>query len=148
MGVRHLAEAIVLRLRLTSLAEEKTGNLGCALRVGGPSQIWLNRELEVPISQEPDKPETDEVSDKKLEDVSGGALSVGKSKDKYEREADEVTEEQLEGVAGGATADTALQKTSLTKPVDKASAPLMDTVNEGNTMGSAELDLTRTTDHD
>ena len=68
--------------------------------------------------------------------------------EKKKPDEDEVTEEQLEDVAGGATADTALQETMLTKQVDKASAPLMDTVNEGNTMGSAELDLTRTTDDD
>ena len=44
------------------------------------------------MPQEPDKPETDEVSDKKLEDVSGGKLSIGKPNDKYEQEADAVAD--------------------------------------------------------
>lgn len=38
------------------------------------------------------KPESDEVSEDALKDVSGGALTVGKPEDKYEREADEVTD--------------------------------------------------------
>jgi len=68
--------------------------------------------------------------------------------EKKKPEEDEVTEEQLEDVAGGATADTALQEITLAKQADKASARLMDTVNEGSTMGSAELDFTSITDDD
>ena len=38
------------------------------------------------------EPKTDEVSEEKLEKVSGGKLTVGKANDKLEREADEVAE--------------------------------------------------------
>ena len=44
------------------------------------------------MSQEPKKSKTDEVSDEKLEDVSGGKLSIGEPKDKYEKEADAVAD--------------------------------------------------------
>ena len=63
-------------------------------------------------------------------------------------EEDEVTEEQLEEVAGGATAGTVQQDISLTKPADKASAPLADFVSEGNPNDPVLLDLTATTDDD
>ena len=70
------------------------------------------------------------------------------TEEKKKPEEDEVTEEQLEDVAGGATANTALQDIALTKQVDKASAPLMDHVNEGDSLGPAGIELGRTTDDD
>ena len=41
--------------------------------------------------------QTDEVNDKELEDISGGALSLGKPKDKFEKEADKVSDEVMKG---------------------------------------------------
>ena len=63
-------------------------------------------------------------------------------------EEDEVTEEQLEEVAGGATAGTVQQDISLTKPVDKASAPLAEFVSDGSPNDAIGLHLTGTTDDD
>lgn len=59
------------------------------------------------------RPDADEVSEEILEDVSGGALTVGKPKDKHEREADkiadqvssELSEKDLDEVAGGVIID-------------------------------------------
>ena len=42
------------------------------------------------------KPDTDEVSEEALEEVSGGALSVGGPDDKYEKEADAVAEKVVQ----------------------------------------------------
>jgi len=47
------------------------------------------------MAQDPEEPKTDEVSDEKLEDVSGGKLSIGEPKDKYEKEADEVADQVI-----------------------------------------------------
>ncbi len=40
---------------------------------------------------------TDEVGDKELENVAGGALSLGKPKDKYEKEADKTADRAMQG---------------------------------------------------
>jgi len=65
---------------------------------------------------------------------------------KKKPEENEVSDEQLEDVAGGATAGAVQQDISLTKQVDKASTPLMDSVNEGNVIYPIVLDFGGTTD--
>jgi type VI protein secretion system component Hcp len=70
------------------------------------------------------------------------------TEEKKKPEEDEVSEEQLEDVAGGATADATLQETTQVKQADKASAPLMQHLVEGDGPGTAEIDFVRSAGDD
>jgi hypothetical protein len=48
------------------------------------------------MTKKKEEPAKDEISEEKLEEVSGGKLSIGKPNDKYEREADAVGDKVME----------------------------------------------------